>query len=227
MKPQQCLGVAAMWVSSVCFADGAPRQISYPREFTLPEYPAEAVAARLEGEVTLKFKVNETGLPKALEVVDSVPKGRFDPAVLIVASRWKFAPMGEGCVPLVPDRMVKVGFRLEGSQPKVSVRVLPVAAGPALDPTGTPLMARTISKTPPYYPAEALDQGIKGKVDVAVLIGPAGEITEAILAYAEPDRTFDKAALESLRQWRFEPFIDQGVAKPYAACVSLQFKTKE
>ena len=58
-----------------------------------PEYPMRASEDRIEGFVTLRFIVNETGSVEDPEVIRSEPAGVFDKAALRAVMRWKFQPV--------------------------------------------------------------------------------------------------------------------------------------
>jgi protein TonB len=42
-------------------------------------------------------------------------------------------------------------------------------------------------------------------VDVSFTVTPAGDVTDVRVEAAEPRNRFDRAALSSVRQWKFEP----------------------
>lgn len=58
-----------------------------------PEYPMRASENNVEGFVTLRFIVNETGSVEDPEVIRSEPPGVFDKAALRAVRRWKFQPV--------------------------------------------------------------------------------------------------------------------------------------
>ena len=57
-----------------------------------PKYPARALARGIEGSVTLKFTVTETGSVEDPVVVESDPPGIFDRAATDAASMYKYRP---------------------------------------------------------------------------------------------------------------------------------------
>ena len=50
-----------------------------------------------------------------------------------------------------------------------------------------------------------LEDGIEGWVDVSFLVSAAGDVTDARVEAAQPRARFDRAALSSVSQWKFEP----------------------
>jgi TonB family protein len=65
-----------------------------------------------------------------------------------------------------------------------------------------------VSKVPPVYPAEAKKKGIKGRVDVATVIGKDGSVEEAH-AVSGPSELQD-SAVNSIKQWRYQPVLLNG-----------------
>jgi protein TonB len=57
----------------------------------------------------------------------------------------------------------------------------------------------------PRYPPDALEDELEGWVDVSFTVTPAGDVTDVRVEAAEPRNRFDRAALSSVRQWKFEP----------------------
>lgn len=67
-------------------------------------------------------------------------------------------------------------------------------------------------RVPPRYPARALARGIQGRVLVEFTVDPAGRVRDAQVIAAEPENVFEEAALEAVRQWRYEPRVEDGRA---------------
>lgn len=61
----------------------------------------------------------------------------------------------------------------------------------------------------PEYPAELLESGFEGRAVVAVYIGLDGSVESAEVASAAHP-AFGEAALAAVRQWRFEPVVEEG-----------------
>jgi protein TonB len=64
----------------------------------------------------------------------------------------------------------------------------------------------------PAYPPSAETRGIEGWVQVQFTITAAGTVRDAVVVAAEPPNVFDKAALEAIARWRYNPRVDGGVA---------------
>jgi TonB family protein len=73
----------------------------------------------------------------------------------------------------------------------------------------------------PVYPPDALAAGIQGVVIVEVSIDAQGRVRGAKVLRSIPE--LDEAALAAVRQWEFAPAMQQGVAVPVVATVTVNF----
>lgn len=78
-----------------------------------------------------------------------------------------------------------------------------------------------ISQPNPEYPREAAVARIEGWVDVELTVAADGRVYDARVVAAEPRRTFDRAAVDATRRWRFAPFVGDEVRKVYRIEFSL------
>jgi TonB family protein len=76
----------------------------------------------------------------------------------------------------------------------------------------------------PDYPYSARVSGQRGEVAVEFTVGADGAVSEAAVVASEPPQVFDRAALEAVQQWRFDPRTQ--ACAPVAARVrqTLQFR---
>ncbi|TGY87628.1 energy transducer TonB [Marinicauda algicola] len=61
-------------------------------EVAAPEYPRGAERRELEGYVTVRYNITDTGEIADVEVVEQTPEGVFDRAVLRALESWRYAP---------------------------------------------------------------------------------------------------------------------------------------
>lgn len=73
----------------------------------------------------------------------------------------------------------------------------------------------------PTYPKEATDMRLQGMAVVSVTVGKNGEVVDAKPASAHP--LIARAAVDAVRQWRFEPCKLDGEAVDVSAKVSVLF----
>ncbi|MDT8408916.1 MAG: TonB family protein [Wenzhouxiangellaceae bacterium] len=69
---------------------------------------------------------------------------------------------------------------------------------------------RPTHQSPMSYPKSARSGGVEGYVLLSLLISATGEIEKVQVLEAQPSGVFEDAALQGVRQWRFEPAQYQG-----------------
>ena len=62
-----------------------------------------------------------------------------------------------------------------------------------------------VYRVPPQYPRKALFDRVEGWVVVEFTIGTQGEVKNPRVVDANPRGTFDQAALDAVRRFRFKP----------------------
>jgi TonB family protein len=75
----------------------------------------------------------------------------------------------------------------------------------------------------PVYPRAAQRRSLTGSVDIMFTVSTIGTVTDVSVVSAEPDDTFNKAAIDAVSKWRFEPVIENGVALEKRSAVRLSF----
>jgi len=77
-------------------APAAPVQVTADKlkrtRYVAPEYPRQALAKDLRGEVRLKYTIDAEGRVKDAAVTASNPAGVFDEVALAAVRRWRFKP---------------------------------------------------------------------------------------------------------------------------------------
>jgi len=77
---------------------------------------------------------------------------------------------------------------------------------------------------PPEYPPTALRRGDKGTVVVRVEVDASGTPAGVALVQRSGSRDLDRAAMEAVRDWRFQPAQRDGHAVPGALEIPFDFK---
>ncbi|MET0497423.1 MAG: TonB family protein [Steroidobacteraceae bacterium] len=98
-----------------------------------------------------------------------------------------------------------------------------IAPGLAADVLAAATLVRT-KEVAPDYPTQAYVDGTEGWVDINFTISAQGVPEDLKIYDASPKRVFDRAALASLRQWRFEPIKENGVAVSRRANLRIRFQ---
>lgn len=81
-----------------------------------------------------------------------------------------------------------------------------------------------LSKVLPTYPRRAKAQGIQGWVRLDIRVDPTGRVSSAQVASANPKGVFDRAALEAIRIWRFQPAFKEGRPVAQRAFLVMKFR---
>ena len=68
-----------------------------------------------------------------------------------------------------------------------------------------PSPLQLVHYVPPEFPTQANSRGISGWVDVQFVVRPDGSVGDAAVVGSEPAGVFEKAALNAVDQWRYNP----------------------
>ena len=79
----------------------------------------------------------------------------------------------------------------------------------------------------PTYPARARDREIEGWVDLEFTVTKDGTTSAATVRAAEPAGTFDRAALDAVKRWRYEPRVVNGAVVEQRVETRLRFRLAE
>jgi TonB family protein len=85
---------------------------------------------------------------------------------------------------------------------------------------------KRVREVPPVYPREAERLGVKGWVDVEFTIAPDGTTQDVVVRSSQPQRTFDQAAVDAVKRWRFAPVMRDGAAVAQRAAMRIRFELK-
>jgi len=77
----------------------------------------------------------------------------------------------------------------------------------------------------PDYPIQARQKGIEGWVEVKFTVGTDGSVRNPVVVQAQPRKIFDRAALQAVKGWKYNPKIEDGKAvEQHGIKVRLTFK---
>jgi protein TonB len=91
----------------------------------------------------------------------------------------------------------------QAAEKEAAERRAAAARAAAAKPTAADL--RPLSMPGPQYPRDALRAGQSGEVLVEYTVGTDGSVTGARVVNSNPGRVFDRAALDAVQNWRFQP----------------------
>jgi TonB family protein len=110
----------------------------------------------------------------------------------------------------------------------MAMRVVRTAAVETVEPTVLQenQMRRTAFMAP-TYPDRARERGTEGWVDLEFTVAKDGTTRDAVVRAAEPAGTFDRAALDAVKRWRYEPRVVGDTAVEQRVQTRLRFRLAE
>jgi protein TonB len=107
----------------------------------------------------------------------------------------------------------------------MSMRVVRPAAAAAEEPAVLPEnKLRRTAFMAPAYPARARERGTEGWVDLEFTVAKDGTTSDAVVRAAEPAGIFDRAALDAVKRWRYEPRVVGGNVVEQRVEARLRFR---
>lgn len=181
-------------------------------KFALPEYPAYLQQIGLtEGTVAMAIERNAAGEVADVLVLESTHY-RFSDAATEATKVWRFAPLPEG-VPAISTQIpiVRIQFAMDSltsvlmptiyvGRPEMPVRPdqIKVVTFAELD---RPPAAKV--QPMPQFPASLVNRGTTGTASVSFFVDESGKARIPVVTAADAPE-FAEAALNAVRQWRFD-----------------------
>lgn len=155
----------------------------------------------------------EQGLERVAEALLARAEGAFDAGDFEAAEGLLAAARETG---LEGRKAADLGERIE------------LAMAPPPEPEPEPEVVPVRRKyVPPKYPRDALLRGLEGTVAVAFTVMPDGEPEDVSVVSATPRNTFDRAAMNAVRQWQFDPVVVDGRPVAHPMQVEIEFVLNE
>jgi TonB family protein len=92
----------------------------------------------------------------------------------------------------------------------------PVAVG------GSVTSPRLIRRVEPAYPPQLRAARLRGRVTLKAVIDASGDVRN-VEVLASQNASFSKAAIDAVRQWKYDPAMRAGCTVPVALTVGLEF----
>jgi len=117
---------------------------------------------------------------------------------------------------IVASLVLCLGTLLGAGAPPAAQKAAPLRI------SGVVMQTKVIHAVPPKYPEAARQKNIQGIVTLDVVIGPKGDVESAKLT--DGPKELAKAAIDSVKQWRYEPTILKGKPIEVETTVQVGFK---
>lgn len=187
-------------------------------------YPASLAAA--SGITASLFWGLWSFSDKSFEVVEATPfKIDFTrverPETLETKNRVKpVRPLIEDELQIMPPTIGATGIDIG---PGVAWQKVPVVDLPGIgeQTAGRDMAAAPVLRINPTYPPREADRGTEGWVRVQFDITATGAVTNVIAVESEPGSAFDKAAVDAVARWRYNPSVANGQAIERAGMQTL------
>ncbi len=188
-----------------------------------PVYPEEAVKAGIEGTVILEARIDTLGKVTDVMTLRSVPA--LDQAAVEAIKQWVYEPMVIKGKPVEAVFTVTVRFALDRGEKKDAMK----KGGEGLEKeavraTGEINPPHLIKRVNPVYPEEARKAGIQGTVILEAMTDEQGNVARVKVLQSIPQ--LDQAAIDALKQWKYEPVIIDGKPKAVVFTVTIRFQLK-
>ena len=201
------------------FAAGAVKvrdQINPPKlvKSVNPVYPEIARQAKIEGVAILQARTDTQGRVKDAMILRSVPL--LDQAAIAAVRQWVYEPLVIDGQAREAVFTVTVRFTLDAEKPE--------GQGEGPGTTGEILVPTLIKKVDPAYPEMARKAGIQGVVLLEATTDEKGDVVKVRVLKSIPE--LDQAAIDALKQWKYEPFLIEGKPKGVVFTVTVRFALK-
>lgn len=182
-----------------------------------PEYPPLARQARIQGTVRFTAVLATDGSVKQLTLLGGHPL--LVQAAKQAAEQWTFKPTLLNGVAVEVVTQIDVGFTLPG--PPTEASRSDEASG--VHRIGGGVSAPVpISRVQPKFPAGIPPETQEARVMLKIVIGTEGEVAE--VEPLDGDPAFFEAAIEAVKQWKFQPGMKEGKPVKVRANVETNFR---
>jgi TonB family protein len=199
-----------------------------------PKYTADALRAKIEGDVELEAVVKADGTVGDVRVSRSLDPG-LDAEAVKAARMWLFKPGTDRDgrpVPVIVTLMLsfRTGRSAILDQAPFAARLAAdedFAKGACRATSGSATAPKLVSQVEPKYTSDALRAKIEGTVTVEAVVNQDGTVARArVVKSLDTLYGLDDQALSAVSQWTFEPDSGKcaGVPAPTLVTLVLSFR---
>ena len=188
-------------------------------------YPDEARRKGIQGQVTVRVDVSETGKVEKVQPLSGDPT--LIPAALASVKKWKYKPFIRNGKPVKVSTLLPLDFAFGQNVQDILLDTSPPPesgvsiSGPVTLASGL-MTSRLVHKVVPVYPSSAISKQVEGKVVLRALIGKKGRIRG--LTVISGPREFFASALGAVQQWRYRPYLANGSPVEVTTDIELNYQ---
>jgi len=219
----QCLLLGLLVVLPLMFTEDLPRQqlLTYlvaPPPPPPPPPPAAEAVAKVVRQMTSEMMNGQLRTPSQIPQKVQMIREEEAPVPVAVGGVVGGVPGG------IPGGQLGgvIGGIINSSSTLAAVPKLIVPAPKRIRVSQGITEGRLIKKIPPYYPPIALQARVTGQVVLKAIIDKDGQITELEVVSGHP--MLVPAAMAAVRQWRYRPFLLNGVPVEVETTVTAIFQ---
>ena len=179
-----------------------------------PVYPEVARLAHVEGLVILEATTDIYGRAQNIKVLRSIPL--LDQAAIDAVKQWVYEPVIINGKPIPVTFTVTVRFALDTHLKPAGVTN--TFTFKLLEGMKPPKRTKYVE---PIYPEEAIKAQVQGPVTLEAELDESGNMSSVKVKKSIP--LLDKAAIDAVKQWKFEPALVAGKPKLVILTVTLFF----
>ena len=179
-----CISVGLFWLlRTLIGVSGALDEIEAPPKI---EFVRLRKDTEVEERKRVKPQIEKPEPPPKAESVSTAEKMSVIPGadVAALAPSVDYSGVGGGIIGLGASQLAVAGGTDRDVVPQVRIQ--------------------------PDYPLQARQKGIEGWVDVQFTVGADGSVRNPVVVNAEPKKIFDRAAIQAVKGWKYNPKIEDG-----------------
>jgi len=184
-----------------------------------PVYPEIARQAQVEGVVILEATTDEDGNVAAIKILRSIPL--LDQSACEAVRQWKYEPLIIEGKRRKAVFTVTVRFMLTSGDKEKDLERFAQGAVKAVGIIKPPKLLKIVE---PIYPGDAKKPLIEGVVILSVKTDKTGHVQDVMVLRSVP--LLNKAAIDAVRQWVYEPYLQDGKPTPVVFTVTVRFERK-
>ena len=124
----------------------------------------------------------------------------------------------------VSETVVVKGQKPAGATPAVTPPAPMASAPQRIRVGGNVQAAKLVRMARPQYPADLQQLGIQGTVVMRAVISTTGDLLIVEAIHADGDARLVKAALDAVRQWKYQPTLLNGQPVEVATTITVDFQ---